>query len=388
MRGTISVTRNQSRRVSSATTRSLGPGKSLDELYEEGKRLRDKCSRQSHAVLRPSANRPDPVSLLVQSSKGRIPQLIPVRYGRMMQSPFTFYRGAALNMAADLAATPATGLRVQACGDCHLLNFGAFATPERRVIFDINDLDETLPAPWEWDVKRLAASFVLACRDRGFSDEFARDTVLSCVRSYREAMAEFSRMRVLDVWYAHTDLEDLIDTIGDRETRKRLRSRVTAARKRSVLEHDFPKLAQVIGQFPKIRPSLHAVPATQISRRSFHLGTTYDTGLAFAAGLRVTEGQYIIVDQMPKYASYPKLVNQESLTEFLIKGLTLRMRGHTTRRASVFLIVANQRRSPFGPGATSEENSKQKPLIHCLYFVVFVGAKRYKVAFLKHREFF
>jgi uncharacterized protein (DUF2252 family) len=135
----------------------LAPGKSLGELYEEGKRLRDKCSRQSHALLQPSANRPDPVSLVVQSSKGRIPQLIPVRYGRMMQSPFTFYRGAALNMAADLAETPATGLRVQACGDCHLLNFGAFATPERRVIFDINDLDETLPAPWEWDVKRLAA---------------------------------------------------------------------------------------------------------------------------------------------------------------------------------------------------------------------------------------
>ena len=133
----------------------------------------------ARGVLAPG-NRPEPLSLLIRSSKGRIPQLIPIRYGRMMQSPFTFYRGAALNMAADLAATPTTGLRVQACGDCHLLNFGAFATPERRVNFDINDLDETLPAPWEWDVKRLAASFVLACRDRGFGDATARDTVLSC----------------------------------------------------------------------------------------------------------------------------------------------------------------------------------------------------------------
>jgi uncharacterized protein (DUF2252 family) len=117
----------------------------------------------------------------------------------MMQSPFTFYRGAALNVAADLAATPVTGLRVEACGDCHLLNFGWFATPERREIFDINDLDETLPAPWEWDVKRLAASFVLAGRGNGFSERNARDAALACVRAYRERMTEFSQMPVLDV---------------------------------------------------------------------------------------------------------------------------------------------------------------------------------------------
>ena len=160
-----------------------------------GKGLRDKCPRQSHADWNPLTNRPDPVALVKESDKGRIPQLVPVRHGRMMQTPFTFYRGAALNMAADLANTPTTGLRVQACGDCHLLNFGAFATPERRVIFDINDLDETLPAPWEWDVKRLAASFVLACRDNGFSESFARDAVQACVRSYRERMAEFGKMR-------------------------------------------------------------------------------------------------------------------------------------------------------------------------------------------------
>ena len=142
---------------------------SLAELYAMGKSLREKCPRSSHAVWKAPDNRPDPLRLLEQSNKGRIPELIPIRYGRMVRTPFTFYRGAALNMAADLAVTPATGLRVQACGDCHLLNFGAFATPERRVIFDINDLDETLPAPWEWDVKRLAASVVLACRNNGFS---------------------------------------------------------------------------------------------------------------------------------------------------------------------------------------------------------------------------
>ena len=135
---------------------------SLAELLALGKSLRNKCPRSSHAVWKAPSNRPDPLRLLEQSDQGRIAGLIPIRHGRMVRTPFTFYRGAALNMAADLAGTPATGLRVQVCGDCHLLNFGAYATPERRIVFDINDLDETLPAPWEWDVKRLAASFVLA----------------------------------------------------------------------------------------------------------------------------------------------------------------------------------------------------------------------------------
>src|SRR6516225_6142142 len=156
------------------------------ELVAMGKALRDKCPRTAHAVWKPPSNRPDPVELLVASSKGRIPQLVPIRYGRMMQTPFTFYRGAVLNMAVDLAGTPSTGLIVQACGDAHLLNFGAYATPERRVIFDINDLDETLPAPWEWDLKRLAASFVLACRNNGYSDHCARSAVLACVGAYRQ----------------------------------------------------------------------------------------------------------------------------------------------------------------------------------------------------------
>ena len=142
----------------------------------------------------------DFVQLLTESSKGRIPELLPLRYGRMLQSPFTFYRGSALSMAADLAVTPSTGLRVQACGDAHLCNFGIYATPECRVIFDLNDLDETLPAPWEWDVKRLAASFVLACRDNNFPRGAARDAALSCVRSYRQSMAEFSQMSTLEVW--------------------------------------------------------------------------------------------------------------------------------------------------------------------------------------------
>ena len=215
------------------------------------------CGRSARATRTRSGkrrdNRPDPLRLLEESNKGRIPELIPIRYGRMVRTPFTFYRGAALNMAADLAVTPASGLRVQACGDCHLLNFGDFATPERRVIFDINDLDETLPAPWEWDVKRLAASFVLACRNNGFSKDCARDAVLSCVRSYRERMAEYSQMPVLDVWYASIDVEKLLPTIKDKEARQRHEKRLAKARARSVLEHDFPKLAARAGQAPTIK---------------------------------------------------------------------------------------------------------------------------------------
>src|SRR4029077_7923024 len=231
---------------------SVASHPSLKELYAEGKRLRDKCSRQSHADWQPSHDRPDPISLLKQSSHGRIPKLIPLRYARMLQSPFTFYRGAALNMAADLSHTPVSGLRVQACGDCHLLNFGLFATPERREIFDINDLDETLPAPWEWDVKRLAASFVLACRNNGMSDGVARDTAMACVRSYRHHMAEFSEMPVLDVWYSSIGVEDLMPRIKDAQTRKRFQKRIAAARRAGVHEHHFPALEQVAGRPPTI----------------------------------------------------------------------------------------------------------------------------------------
>jgi uncharacterized protein (DUF2252 family) len=224
----------------------------LAELRALGKSLREKCPRSSHALWKAPHNRSDPLRLLEQSNKGRIRDLIPIRYGRMLRTPFTFYRGAALNMAADLATTPATGIRVQACGDCHLLNFGVYATPERRLVFDINDLDETLPAPWEWDVKRLAASFVLACRNNGFSPRDARDAVLACVRTYRQRMAEFSDMPVLQVWYACIDVEKMV-TVKDKEAKRLGRKQIAAARARNVLEHDFPKLAAGSGQAPAIK---------------------------------------------------------------------------------------------------------------------------------------
>src|SRR3954451_13902262 len=197
-------------------TRDIGHAPLL-ERYAAGKALRDKCPRRSHGGWKPPAGRRDAVEMVLDAEKGRMANLLPLRHGRMVRSAFTFYRGAALTMAADLASTPATGLRVQCCGDAHLCNFGGFATPERRVIFSINDLDETLPGPWEWDVKRLAASFVIACRDNGLSKIRARDAVLACVRSYREHMAELSEMRTLEVWYADLEAETLVAGIKDVE---------------------------------------------------------------------------------------------------------------------------------------------------------------------------
>jgi uncharacterized protein (DUF2252 family) len=222
------------------------------ERYAIGEALRKRCSRSSHAEWKPSTKRPDPVQLIEEGDKGRIPQLVPLRHGRMLASPFTFYRGAALNMAADLATTPTTGVYVQACGDAHLVNFRGFATPERQINFDIHDLDETLPAPWEWDLKRLATSFVLACRDNGLDKASAENAALSCARSYREHMVGFSQMGALDLWYMRLSPEVLFDLIKDRAVRKniekRVNKRVAKETARSALEHDFPKLAKATGE--------------------------------------------------------------------------------------------------------------------------------------------
>jgi len=184
--------------------------RSWAEHYAAGKALRTTCPRDAHAAWKAPSDRRDAVELVLAAEQGRLQDLLPLRHGRMVKSAFTFYRGAALTMAADLAVTPATGIRVQACGDAHLCNFGGFATPERKIIFSINDLDETLPAPWEWDVKRLAASFVVACRDKGLSEAVARDVVMTCVRSYRESMAEFSQLKTLELWYRAIGADELL----------------------------------------------------------------------------------------------------------------------------------------------------------------------------------
>jgi uncharacterized protein (DUF2252 family) len=181
----------------------------------------------------------------------------------MLPSPFVFFRGAAAIMAADLAHTPASGIRVQACGDAHLMNFGVFATPERRLIFDINDFDETLPAPWEWDVKRLTTSFLIASRSNGFSESEARKTAICVVRSYRKRMIEFAQMRTLDVWYARLDLEKILPTVKNLEARKRLQQRIQKAQASDILETDYPKLVSVDDGEPTIRdnpPLIYHLP--------------------------------------------------------------------------------------------------------------------------------
>src|SRR6476646_6879366 len=175
-----------------------------------GKDARVIAPLESHAEFEPASSR-DPVGLLLGQAQSRVPELVPVRHGRMLVSPFTFYRGAALPMAADLANTPISGLRTQLCGDAHLANFGAFASPERRLVFDVNDFDETLPGPFEWDVKRMAASFVVAGRDNGYAPKVIRKIVRAAASSYRTAMQEFSTQPLMSVWYAHLDIESAID---------------------------------------------------------------------------------------------------------------------------------------------------------------------------------
>ncbi|WP_431273689.1 DUF2252 domain-containing protein [Variovorax ureilyticus] len=230
---------------------------SADERAAEGRRLRDKISRTSHGGWSEPKDRRDPIEILVESNEGRVPALIPIRFGRMAASPFAFYRGAAALMAADLATTPVSGLRVQACGDAHLMNFGGFATPERNVIFDVNDLDETLPAPFEWDLKRLAASVVIAAQHLRLPNSDAGRVARDVVREYRERMIDYAGMPALDIWYDKIDLRKYADRAGDPEivadARRRLAERIEAEERKTVADHLYPKLVSEQGTLPRIK---------------------------------------------------------------------------------------------------------------------------------------
>jgi uncharacterized protein (DUF2252 family) len=203
---------------------------SRTESIALGKELRNKVPRSSHEEWKPAPDRPDPIALLEASNQDRMPELVPIRYGRMLVSPFAFLRGAAGIMAADLSKTPNTGINVQACGDCHLSNFGGYGTPERNLVFDVNDFDETLPAPWEWDVKRLAVSIIVAGRSLKFSDKTSRTVALAAVQSYREHLNEYAQMTALDVWYAHIGVELLLTFTSHAKELKKLKSEVSKAR--------------------------------------------------------------------------------------------------------------------------------------------------------------
>jgi uncharacterized protein (DUF2252 family) len=241
------------------TTTKLPPHASAEERLAAGKALRKACPRESHAVWKAPPGRRDAVEMVLAAEKGRFPELLPLRHGRMVRSPFTFYRGSALAMAADLAGTPSSGVHVQCCGDAHLSNFGGFATPERRVIFSINDLDETLPAPWEWDVKRLAASFVAACRDNGLKDSLAREAVATCVGTYRKAMAGYAGMKTLDLWYESLEPRDLLRNVKDLGLHKRIAKRLEKERAKSRAEELFPKLVGRKGGLSFIKDQLPTI---------------------------------------------------------------------------------------------------------------------------------
>jgi uncharacterized protein (DUF2252 family) len=223
------------------------------ERVARGKAARAAAPLQSHAEFRPGKSR-DPVGMLLEQAKSRVPELVPVRHGRMLVSPFAYYRGAALPMVADLASTPASGLSVQLCGDAHLSNFGAFASPERRLVFDINDFDETLPGPFEWDVKRLAASLAVAGRDNGFPRKTRRTIVLAAAESYRTAMRAFAQQPLLDVWYAHLAIEQVIGELRSQVKTKRFKAAGSLLAKAHTRDSTqaLGKLTTVTGGRPRI----------------------------------------------------------------------------------------------------------------------------------------
>jgi uncharacterized protein (DUF2252 family) len=227
---------------------------SVDERIARGKAARAAAPRSSHATFEPAADRPDPIELLEEQSATRVPELVPIRYGRMLNSPFAFLRGGALIMAADLARTPVSGVRAQLCGDAHLSNFGLFASPDRRLVFDLNDFDETLPGPWEWDVKRLAASIVTAGRENGLSPAERADLVLETVGTYRSSMTVFAGMKNLDVFYARLDADSALDRLSDQvseQIRKRYDKIVAKARTSDSVKA-LSKLTAVVDGEPRI----------------------------------------------------------------------------------------------------------------------------------------
>jgi uncharacterized protein (DUF2252 family) len=223
---------------------------SAEAQAAEGKRLRRVVPRAAHGEWKPGPDRSDPLALLEEQNLARIPQLVPVRMGRMAASPFAFYRGAAAVMAADLASTPVTGIEVVACGDAHLSNFGLFASPERRLLFDVNDFDETLPAPWEWDVKRLAASGMIAARDHGFDQAQSEQAARGAVRSYRERMMIFAQCAALDVFYSRVDADSIVKVMAT-VPRKQIDKAVATAR-RNTAARAMGKLAVTSDGPPRI----------------------------------------------------------------------------------------------------------------------------------------
>jgi uncharacterized protein (DUF2252 family) len=313
----------------------------LDERKARGKAARERTAPAGHSGWVPAAGRPDPVALLEEQNTTREPDLVPVRHGRMMVSPFTFYRGAAKIMAADLRDTPTAGLNVQLCGDAHLSNFGAYASPERTLLFDLNDFDETLPGPFEYDVKRMAASFTIAARNNGFAGSDARAATLASVKAYREAMAEFAEMRTLDIWYSRLSEQDLMQQI-DIATRaikrydKKLGTTARKTAKKTALKAHSRDSVQALSKLAEEvdgRYRIVSQPPIVVPLRD----------LAGTAGLSVDEMEHAIHEQFRAYRATLQPDRRHLLERFEVVDTARKVVGVGSVGTRAFIVLLQGR---------------------------------------------
>src|SRR6266568_9585370 len=331
---------------------------SLDERLDRGRMARDRTPPSSHAGWSPAADRPDPVGLLEQQDRTREPDLVPVRHGRMMVSPFTFYRGAAKIMAVDLKDTPAVGLRTQLCGDAHLSNFGMFASPERRLLFDLNDFDETLPGPFEFDVKRMAASFAIAGRNNGFPKADTRASTRASVTAYREAMAGFARMRTMDIWYACLDEDELMRAIrgvvagtaqAAKAARKQPKAAIKKAREQEKLAVRGGRQVEKTAERERTRDSVQA-----LSKLGELVDGTYRIvsqppiivparDLAATYGLSVEEAGHAVREQFRSYRATLQDDRRHLLERFQIVDMARKVVGVGSVGTRAFIVLLQGR---------------------------------------------
>ncbi|BCJ47551.1 hypothetical protein GCM10010168_19090 [Actinoplanes ianthinogenes] len=327
------------------------PHPSIGDRKARGREARDRAPLSSHVKWQPAADRPGLIGLLEQQNATREPDLVPVRHGRMMVSPFTFYRGGAGIMAADLAGTPTAGLDVQLCGDAHLSNFGVFASPERRLLFDLNDFDETLPGPFEYDVKRMAASFTIAARNNGFAPADTRQAALASVLAYRQAMASFAQMRTMDIWYAHLDENQLMDGVrnavagaaktsrktkkGSKSSDKAARNALARAEKNQARTHTRDSLQALskLGTLTDGRYRIVSQPPIVVPARE--LAATY--------GMSPDETDHVIRDQFRAYRATLQDDRRRLLENFQIVDWARKVVGVGSVGTRAFIVLLQGR---------------------------------------------
>ena len=331
-----------------------------DSLKLTGKALRKKAPRESHAEWTPAPGR-DPVGILLEQGESRVQELLPIRYGRMSASPFAFYRGGAAIMAADLAPTPATGVRVQACGDAHISNFGGYAAPDRRLVFDLNDFDETLPAPWEWDVKRMAASVVIAARHNGASKKVARKIVIAAMAEYRDAMRRLADMSYLDVWYTRLDVEqiaEMLEGAHGADAGVNLRKDIAKASRK-----DSNRATRKLTDESSGEPRFASRPPFLVPAREL------------AAGLGVSDADAVrdlIRSLMHQYAETLPPDRQHLFGHYQLVDLARKVVGvgSVGTRAWVMLFLSNRRKDPLVLQVKEAQNSVLAP---------YAGASKFRL---------